>query len=256
MAKARDRRDLTGEVALVTGAWRGMGRVVALRLAQAGAEVAVNDVNAKGAAETAAEVEKLGRCAVAVPGDVTNARQVAAMVEATVKMLGKLSILVNNAGVLRPTRLLEITEEEWDFVMDVNVKGTFLVTRAALPHMVKNGWGKIVNFSSSAGKTVSTLGGAHYTTAKTALLGLNRAVAKEMAPFGITSNAICPGLIDTEMVRQNCTPERLKKYEESFPIGRLGLPTEVADLVLFLASHESDYITGAAFDINGGDLMV
>jgi NAD(P)-dependent dehydrogenase (short-subunit alcohol dehydrogenase family) len=256
MAKVKDRRDLTGEVALVTGAWRGMGKAVALRLAAAGADVAVNDINAKGAASTAAEVEKLGRCALAVPGDVTKASDVEAMVLATVTALGKLSILINNAGVLRPTRLLEITEDEWDFVMDVTVKGAFLVTRAALPHMIKNGWGKIVNFSSSAGKTVSTLGGAHYTTAKTALLGFNRAVAKEMAPFGVTSNAICPGLIDTEMVRQNCSPEQLKKYQDSFPISRLGLPDEVADLVLFLSSHESDYITGAAIDINGGDLMV
>jgi NAD(P)-dependent dehydrogenase (short-subunit alcohol dehydrogenase family) len=178
------------------------------------------------------------------------------MVAAAVAEFGKLSILVNNAGVLRPTRVLDITEEEWDFVMDVSVKGAFLVTRAALPHMIKNGWGKIVNFSSSAGKSVSTLGGAHYTASKAAVLGLSRAVAKEMAPFHITSNAICPGLIDTEMVRQNCTSEMLKRYEDSFPIKRLGTPLEVADLVLFLCCRESDYITGASIDINGGDLMV
>lgn len=256
MAKARDRRDLAGEVALVTGAWRGMGRAVALRLAQAGADVAVNDINADGARSTSAEVEKLGRKSVAVPADITKSSSVKAMVEAAAGALGKVTILVNNAGVLRPTRLLEISEEEWNFVMDVTVKGAFLVTKECLPHMIKNGWGKIVNFSSSAGKTVSTLGGAHYTTAKTALLGFNRAVAKEMAGFGITCNAICPGLIDTEMVRRNCDPGQLKKYEESFPISRLGLPEEVADLVLFLSSHESDYITGAAIDINGGDLMV
>jgi NAD(P)-dependent dehydrogenase (short-subunit alcohol dehydrogenase family) len=256
MAKARDRRDLTGEVALVTGAWRGMGRAVALRLAQAGADVAVNDINTEGARSTAAEIEKLGRRAVAVPSDITKADEVKAMVDKAVGALGKVTILINNAGVLRPTRFLEITEDEWDFVMDVTVKGAFLVTKACLPHMIKNGWGKIVNFSSSAGKTVSTLGGAHYTTAKTALLGLNRAIAKEMAGFGVTSNAICPGLIDTEMVRQNCGPAKLKKYEESFPISRLGLPEEVADLVLFLSCRESDYITGAAIDINGGDLMV
>jgi len=256
MAKGKDRRDLTGQVALVTGAWRGMGKAVSLRLARAGADVAANDINAEGAEATAAEVRDLGRKAVAVPADITKAAQVKAMVEKAVASLGKITILINNAGVLKPTRFLEITEEEWDFVMDVTVKGAFLVTKACLPHMMKNGWGKIVNFSSSAGKTVSTLGGAHYTTAKTALLGLNRAVAKEMAAFGITCNAICPGLIDTEMVRQNSSPEQLTKYEKSFPISRLGLPEEVADLVLFLSSHESDYITGAAIDINGGDLMV
>ena len=256
MARTADRRDLTGEAALVTGAWRGMGRAVALRLAQAGADVAVNDINAEGAEATAAAVAKLGRKSVAVPGDVTRAADVRAMVDTAVKSLGKITILINNAGVLRPTRFLEISEDEWDFVMNVTVKGAFLVTKAVLPHMIKNGWGKIVNFSSSAGKTVSTLGGAHYTTAKTALLGLNRAVAKEMASFGITVNAVCPGLIDTEMVRANSSPEQLKRYEKSFPISRLGLPSEVADLVLFLSSRESDYITGAAIDINGGDLMV
>ncbi len=253
---AQDKRDLTGEVALVTGAWRGMGRAVALRLAGAGADVAVNDINADGACDTAEAVRALGRRSVAVPADITSAAQVTKMVDTAVESLGRLSILINNAGVLRPTRFLDITEEEWDFVMDVTVRGAFLVTKAVLPHMIRNAWGKVVNFSSSAGKTVSTLGGAHYTTAKTALLGLNRAVAKEMAPFGITVNAICPGLIDTEMVRKNSSAEQLAKYEASFPISRLGLPEEAADLVLFLASRESDYITGAAIDINGGDLMI
>jgi NAD(P)-dependent dehydrogenase (short-subunit alcohol dehydrogenase family) len=253
---SKDRRDITGEAALITGAWRGMGRAVALRLAEAGADVAVNDINAAGVEATAAEVRKLGRRSIAVPGDITKSAEIERIVANTAGAFGKITILINNAGVLRPTRFLEISEEEWNFVMDVTVKGAFLMTKAVLPYMTKNGWGKIVNFSSSAGKTVSTLGGAHYTTAKTALLGLNRAVAKEMAPFGITSNAICPGLIDTEMVRQNTTPEKLKKYEQSFPISRLGLAEEVADLVLFLSCRESDYITGAAIDINGGDLMV
>lgn len=251
-----DRRSLAGEVALVTGAGRGMGRAVAIRLAEAGADVAVNDVDAAGLESVAGEIRALGRRAAIVPADITKASKVRAMVERTSAELGKLSILVNNAGVLRPTRLLDISEKEWDFVMEVNVKGVFLVTTAALPLMVANGWGKIVHFSSSAGKSVSTLGGAHYTTSKAAVLGFSRAVAKEMAPHGITSNAICPGLIDTEMVRGNCPPEMLRRYEESFPIKRLGHPFEVADLVLFLSCRESDYITGASIDINGGDLMV
>ena len=247
---------MTGEAALVTGAGRGMGKAVALALARAGVSVAVNDVDADSAISAAEEVKALGVPTVAVPGDVTQSAHVSAMMEKTVAERGKLSILINNAGILRPTRILDITEEEWDLVMDVTVKGAFLVTTAALPHMIKNGWGKIVHFSSSAGKSVSTLGGAHYTTAKAALLGFSRAVAKEMAPLGITSNAICPGLIDTEMVRKNCSPETIKNYEESFPINRLGLPGEVADLVVFLSSRKSDYITGASIDINGGDLMV
>ncbi len=253
---AKDKRDLSGEVAIITGAGRGMGRAVALRLAGAGAAVAINDIAAESAEAVAAEITAAGGRAVAAPCDVTGAAAARSMVEDVAEEFGKVSILINNAGVLRPTRLLDITEEEWDFVMDVSVKGAFLVTTAALPHMIKNGWGKVVHFSSSAGKTVSTLGGAHYTTAKTALLGFNRAVAKEMAPHGITSNAICPGLIDTEMVRHNCSPEMIRRYEASFPVSRLGTPEEVADLVLFLSCRESDYITGAAIDINGGDLMV
>ena len=121
--------------------------------------------------------------------------------------------------------------------------------------MKKNGYGRIVNLSSSAGRSVSTLGGAHYTTSKAAVLGFTRALAREMAPHGITANAVCPGLIDTEMVRQNCSPERLRAYERSFPVSRLGTPEEVARLVVFLCA-DADYITGASIDINGGDLMV
>jgi len=253
---AGGKKDLTGEAALVTGAARGMGKAIAVQLARAGADVAVNDIDEGGAALVAEEIRLMGRRSVDVAGDITKADAVRRIVEKAVATLGKVSILVNNAGVLKPTRLLDITEREWDFVMDVTVRGAFLMTKAVLPHMMRNGWGKIVNMSSSAGKTVSTLGGAHYTTAKTALLGFNRAVAKEMAPHGITSNAVCPGLIDTEMVRRNCTPEMIAKYEKSFPISRLGLPEEVADLVMFLSCRESDYITGGAFDINGGDLMV
>jgi NAD(P)-dependent dehydrogenase (short-subunit alcohol dehydrogenase family) len=251
-----DRRSLKGEVALVTGASRGMGRAVAVRLAEAGADVAVNDVAAADLAPAVKDIESLGSRALAVHADVTKSADVHAMVDAVAEKLGKLSILVNNAGVLRPTRILDISEKEWDFVMDVNVKGTFLVTTAALPRMIANGWGKIVHFSSSAGRSVSTLGGAHYTTSKAAVLGFSRAVAKEMAPHRITSNSICPGLIDTEMVRGNCSPEMLERYKKSFPISRLGEPYEVADLVLFLSCRESDYITGAAIDINGGDLMI
>lgn len=177
------------------------------------------------------------------------------MAAAALSAHGSSDILVNCAGVLRTTRIDAITSAEWDLVLDVNLKGTFLCSQAVLPAMKEREYGRIVNISSSAGRSVSTLGGAHYTAAKAGVLGFTRALAKEVARFGITANAICPGLIDTEMARSNCSPERLRAYEESFPISRLGTPQEVATLVLFLVS-DAAYITGASVDINGGDLML
>ena len=140
--------------------------------------------------------------------------------------------------------------------MNVNLKGTYLCSRAVLPAMRREGWGRIVNFSSTAGKNVSTLGGAHYTAAKAGVLGFTRHLAKEEARHGITVNAVCPGLIDTEMVRNTIGAKRRRSYARSFPISRLGKPGEVAELVAFLASDRAAYITGASLDINGGDLMI
>ena len=251
----RSEGQLAGQVAIVTGAAQGMGATIARLLAQEGAGVILSDLDREKVARVAAEIDPTGDRALALQTDVTRAPEVAAMVRAALDRFGTLSILVNNAGVLRPTRVDEITEEEWDLVLDVNLKGTFLCSSAVLATMKENRFGRIVNMSSSAGRSVSTLGGAHYTTAKAGVLGFTRALAKEMAPFGITANAICPGLIDTEMVRANCSPDRLRAYEESFPISRLGTPDEVARLVLFLIT-DATYITGASIDINGGDLMI
>ena len=159
-------------------------------------------------------------------------------------------------GVLAPTKFEDIPESEWDAVIDVNLKGTFLCCQAVLSVMRDKGHGRIVNFSSTAGKNVSTVGGAHYTAAKAGILGLTRHLAVEVASDGITVNAVCPGLIDTEMVTEMIDAERQRAYVESFPIKRLGTPEEVADLVAFLVSDKAGYITGAAYDINGGDLMI
>ena len=163
---------------------------------------------------------------------------------------------VPNAGILYPTRVLEIPREEWRRVMDVNVDGLFWLTQEVLRTMIPQKYGRIVNMSSSAGRSVSTLGGVHYTASKAAVLGITRAIAKEVAQYGITCNAVCPGLIDTAMVRKTVAAERIRSYEQSFPISRLGTPEEVADLVAFLSSDESAYVTGASIDINGGDLMI
>ncbi len=246
---------LSNQVAIVTGAGQGMGAATAARLAHEGSAVVVSDINESKTARVAEEINNSGGRAISAKTDVTKEDEVASMVGCAIDTYGSVSILVNNAGILYPTRIDDVTKAEWDQVLDVNLNGTFLCSKAVLPTMKQKGYGRIVNMSSSAGRSVSTLGGVHYTAAKAGVLGLTRAMAKEVAPFGITVNAVCPGLIDTEMVRIECTPERIKGYEESFPISRLGTPEEVAQLILFLVT-DSQYITGASIDINGGDLMM
>jgi NAD(P)-dependent dehydrogenase (short-subunit alcohol dehydrogenase family) len=245
--------DFTGRVALVTGAFRGFGRAISERLAARGASVAVNVRDAERAEATA---HLLGDRGFAVPGDLAKPSDLQSIVTRTLDRFGRIDILVNNAAVALSTRFEKIAEEEWRRTFDVNVTAVFLLIRAVLPAMKEQGYGRIVNLSSTAGKTVSTLGGAHYTASKAALLGLTRAAAKELGPYGITVNAICPGLFDTELTRENATPEQLAAIAQTFPIRRLGEAVEVADLVCFLASEAAGYITGASLDINGGDLML
>ena len=248
--------ELSGRVVIVTGAGRGMGRAVAVRLAKTGASVAVNDLEPAAADETAELVISQGGTAIAVSGDISDSSFVESLVLEAVEEYGDVNILVNAAGILRRTAVLDMPEAEWDLVMNVNLKGTFLCSKTVLTSMRRSGWGRIVNFSSTAGKTTSTLGGAHYTASKHAVLGLTRHMAMEEAAHGITVNAVCPGLINTEMVQHEVDDERLKRYTDGFPIHRLGEPFEAAELVAFLASDRAAYITGQGFDISGGDLMV
>jgi len=245
--------ELEGKVALVTGAAGGMGTAIAIALSSLGASVAVNDRSAELVESLR---NRLITPSLAISADVTTKAEVEQMVTAVAAELGSVDILVNNAGVLRPTKIVEIPEEEWDFVVDVNLKGTFLCSQAVIPGMRRAGWGRIVNLSSTAGKNVSTMGGAHYTAAKAGILGLTRHVAAEVAADGITVNAVCPGLIDTDMTRTTITPAQADAYAASFPIPRLGEASEVAELIAFLASDRAAYITGASLDINGGDLMI
>ena len=251
-----DSTEFSGKVAIVTGAGQGMGRAVAQRLAGGGARVVVNDINADSAERTAADIRASGGDAFPIQADVVTSFDVRRMVDGVLARYGDLHILVNNAGVLRPTPVIDIEEDEWDLVVNVNLKGTYLCSRAVLPAMQRTGWGRIVNFSSTAGKSVSTVGGAHYTAAKAGILGFTRHLSREVARYGITVNSVCPGLIDTEMVRSTLSDDRARAYAESFPISRLGEPQEVAELVAFLASDRAAYITGASLDINGGDLTI
>jgi len=245
--------DFTGRVALVTGAWRGLGRDVAARLSERGAAVVVNVRDAARAEEVA---RALGPRALAAPGDITAPGVPESIVRSALEKFGRLDILVNNAALARSTRFESLDADEWRLALETNMTAPFLLIRAALPAMQRQKYGRIVNISSSAGRTVSTLGGAHYTASKAGLLGLTRAAAKEVGKFGVTVNAVCPGMIDTELTREHASPEMLARLAAAYPVPRLGTALEVSDLVCFVASEAAGYITGAAIDINGGDLMM
>ncbi|MHA2371128.1 MAG: SDR family NAD(P)-dependent oxidoreductase [Candidatus Hodarchaeales archaeon] len=247
--------DLRNRVAIITGAAQGMGRAVAERFAEAGASLSLVDIQQEKLQEVAGRFRERGINARDYHCDVSDEQQVRELVSAVVNDYERIDILVNCAGILYQTRFHEMTIDEWDRVLAINLRGTFLLMRAVYPHMKAQGDGRIINFSSTAGLTVSTLGGAHYTASKHAVVGLTKAVAKEGGQFGVRVNAVCPGLIDTEMVRETIDEPALQQYEQSFPIARLGTPDEVADLVLFLASDRSAYITGASLNISGGDLL-
>jgi NAD(P)-dependent dehydrogenase (short-subunit alcohol dehydrogenase family) len=245
--------DFAGRVVLITGAARGLGRAAAERFHERGACVAVN---ARDAARAGAVADRLGDRALAVAGDLTSDGVVDDIVRRTLDRFGRLDVLVNNAGIAPSTRLGDMSPGEWRETVEVNLTIPFLLLRAVLPAMEAQEYGRVVNISSTAGRMVSTLAGAHYTASKAGLLGLTRAAAKELGRFGITVNAVCPGMIDTELTREHATPERLAELAAGYPVPRLGTPLEVADLICFAASEAAGYITGATLDINGGDLMM
>jgi 3-oxoacyl-[acyl-carrier protein] reductase len=245
------------KVAIVTGAGRGMGKATAVTLARDGAAVVVNDVRPELAEAVVKEITSAGGKALAFVADVSKEAEVQAMVDAAVEQFGTVDILVNNAGILRSTTPVEtIPLQEWELMMTININGVFLCTKAVLPIMKAKRSGKIVNVSSSAGRSTSTFGGAHYTTSKAAILGLSRHTAREAAPYNININAVAPGRMDTEMVRELATPEHMERERQNIPLRRLGTAQDEANLVAFLCSEESSYITGATIDINGGDLII
>src|SRR5438477_538106 len=253
MSTQRSAQDFAGRVVIVTGAWRGLGRAAAERFHERGAAVAVN-VRDRARAEILAT--SIGERTLAVPGDITALGAAEEIVRMTLQRFGRIDVIVNNAALALSTRFPDLPAEEWRAALEVNLTAPFLLTKAALPAMRAQRYGRIINISSSAGRMVSTLGGAHYTASKAGLLGLTRAAAKELGKFGITVNAVCPGMIDTELTHENAAPDLLDRLAVGYPVPRLGTAREVADLICFAASEAAGYITGTSLDINGGDLMM
>ncbi|MHB1004854.1 MAG: SDR family NAD(P)-dependent oxidoreductase [Chloroflexota bacterium] len=250
---------LEGRVGIVVGGGsrRGIGRATALTLAREGADVVVADLNLPGAEETAAAVRERGRRALALAVDITSEEQTTRMVAEALAHFGHIDILANCAGITRPTPVTEISVAEWDLVLDIDLKGVFLCIKAVLPAMIAQHYGRIVSISSVSGKQGGgVFGSAHYCAAKAGVAGFTKAVARQMAGYGITANAIAPGLIDTDITVGLVDPETRALYNEraisGILLGRPGKPEEVADLLAFLVSERAGYITGEEMDINGG----
>jgi 3-oxoacyl-[acyl-carrier protein] reductase len=245
---------LEGKSAIVTGGSRGIGRAIALRLADEGADIAVCASRSVESAETVAEeIRAKGRKAIAIKGDVSNASEVDAFVSEALGAFSTINILVNNAGINRDGLLMRMKEEDWDSVLDVNLKGAFLCTKAISRSMMKARSGRIVNVSSVVG-LMGNAGQVNYSASKAGLLGLTKSAAKELAGRGITVNAVCPGFIPTEMT--DGMPEQSKEALLGLiPLGRLGSTEDIAATVAFLASDDASYITGQAIVVDGGMVM-
>jgi len=245
--------ELTGKVALITGAAQGIGKSIALTLARKGADIAVSDVNLEKAEETAKELEGLGRKAIAIKGNVASVAEAEKMVEETVARLGKVDILVNNAGVTRDGLMLRMKEEDWDLVIDINLKGVFNCTKAAVKHMAKQRFGRIVNIASIVGE-MGNAGQANYSASKGGVIALTKTVAREFASRNVNVNAVAPGFIETAMTA--ALPDAAREaLTKQIPLNSLGSPEDVANAVLFLVSDASNYITGQVINVNGGMYM-
>jgi 3-oxoacyl-[acyl-carrier protein] reductase len=240
---------LAGRVALVTGAGSGIGEATARRFAADGATVVVNDVDGERARAVAGAIEKAGGAARAVGADVTRRADVEAMVGRVVAELGRLDVLVNNAGINRDAMSHKMTEEQWDQVLAVNLKGTFLCAQAALPRMRERGWGRVINTSSIG--SLGNIGQANYAASKAGVIGLTRTLALEYAKYGVTVNCVAPGAVMTPMLAGVPDPIR-EKITSQIPVGRIADPAEIAALHAFLASEDAGYITGQVIFVDGG----
>ena len=248
--ESRISADLQGKVAIVTGAGRGLGRAIAETLAAAGAKPACVDVDADSLAETVGRIEAAAGEAQAFACDVTDAKRVDEVVDAVVTKWGSLHILVNNAGITRDSLVMRMKDDQWDAVIAINLRGTFLFTRAAARPMMKGRQGRIINIASVAG-LMGNPGQANYSASKAGVIGLTRTVARELAARNITVNAIAPGFIATEMTAK-LGDELLGEIRKQVPLGRLGEPQDIADAVLFLASDAAGFVTGHVLTVDGG----
>jgi len=244
---------LNGQVAVVTGASRGIGRAIALKLAEAGASVVVTATTQQGAEKTAAEITAAGGKALAVKVDVSVATEVEGLFKEAVGAFGKLDILVNNAGITKDGLLLRMKEADWDAVLDVNLKGSFNCTREAAKIMTKARYGRIVNVSSVVGE-MGNPGQANYCASKAGMIGLTKSVARELARRNVTVNAVAPGFIETDMTNE-LSEKTKESLQEQIPMGRLGSADDIAGAVLFLVSDAAGYITGHVLSVNGGMYM-
>jgi 3-oxoacyl-[acyl-carrier protein] reductase len=245
--------NLAGRIALVTGASQGIGKACALELARAGATVALAARNEAKLAETAAEIEAVGGKAVVFALDVSSEDSIKAGAKAVIEKLGKVEILVNNAGITRDGLVLRMKRPDWDDVLGTNLTGAFLLTQALLSPMLRNRWGRIVNITSVVGRT-GQAGQVNYAASKAGLIGMTRALAREVASRGITVNAVAPGYIETPMTAVLDEKQR-EVMMVQIPLGRPGTDVEIAKAVLFLASDGAAYITGHVLDVNGGMFM-
>ena len=247
---------LDGRVAFITGAGRGIGAATALRMAEEGARVALADIDSEVCLQVAHEINLLGLEGLVLPCDVTDSAMVQDAVDQTASHFGRLDILVNNAGVLRDNLLFKMSEDDWDTVLNVHLKGAFLCSRAAQKHMVHQKYGRIVSLSSAS--ALGNRGQANYSSAKAGLQGFTRTLAIELGPFGITVNAVAPGFIDTEMTRSTARrqghdpDEIIANASKTIPVRRVGQPRDVANVICFLASEEAGFVSGQIIYVAGG----
>ena len=243
--------DISNRVAIVTGSARGIGQAIALKLAEVGATVVVNDIGEAEPLESVAEeIRAMNRQSLAVIADVSSSSEVASLVDKTINTYGKVDILVNNAGITRDQLVLRMSDEDWDTVLNVDLKSAFFCTRAVLRSMLKQRWGRIISITSIVGE-VGNPGQANYAAAKAGIIGFTRSIAKEVASRGITANAIAPGFIDTKLTQQ-LEEKQAQELLKRIPLGYLGSPRDVAEAVAFLASEEARYITGQVLNVDGG----
>ena len=246
--------NLVDKVALVTGAGRGIGKAIAIALAREGANVVVNDIDIQIAEAVVKEIKSLNRKALAIRVDVSDSKEVNRMVQLAIKKFKRVDILVNNAAIIKRGSIEELKEEDWDRVIDVNLKGTFNCMKAVVGIMKKQRYGKIVNISSIAGKIGDLASAPCYGASKAGMTCLAKSLARELAPYNINVNVVAPHAIETDMSRE-WSEEKRKSIVANIPLGRMGEPEDIAEAVIFLASDKAKFITGEVLDVNGGCLM-